>query len=298
MQKLPWKSRLAIHAVLIALAVLFTRPALAVLSCSASATPVTFGLYSPASAADLDSTGNVQVSCDGGRGLVSIQLSAGSSGDANDRRMFSGADSLRYNLYDKASRNQVWGDGTGGTQTVICVHGWTSCFSRKSASTQVKEISLSMQARMPYSMPAMVIGDRGPGDPEEIRRVVFCSGKVYYDLAEKRDAENVREVAVMRAEQLYPFPEEELRGFVNEFPNATEVVWCQEEPKNMGYWAFIEPYLEWVLDHIKSKHKRPRYAGRPAAASPASRAQRGEVSSSVDDSASANARWARSSGEQ
>jgi spore coat protein U-like protein len=111
MPKLPW-------VVLIALAVLVTRPALAVLSCSASATPVTFGLYSPASAADLDSTGNVQVNCDGGRGLVSIQLSAGSSGDANDRRMFSGADSLRYNLYDKASRNQVWGDGTGGTQTV------------------------------------------------------------------------------------------------------------------------------------------------------------------------------------
>ena len=105
-------------AVLIAMAALAARPALAVLSCSASPTPVAFGLYSPLAAADLDSTGNVQVSCDGGRGLVTIQLSAGSSGDANDRRMFSGTESLRYNLYDKASRNQIWGDGTGGTQTV------------------------------------------------------------------------------------------------------------------------------------------------------------------------------------
>ncbi len=81
-----------------------------------------------------------------------------------------------------------------------------------------------------------VIGDRGPGEAEEIKRVVFCSGKVYYDLAEKRDAENVREVAVMRVEQLYPFPEADLRGFVEEFPNATEVVWCQEEPQNQGAW--------------------------------------------------------------
>lgn len=103
---------------LITLAVLAARPAMAALSCSASATPVTFGLYSPLSAADLDSTGNVQVSCDGGRGVVTIQLSAGSSGDANDRRMFSGPESLRYNLYERASRNQVWGDGTGGTRTV------------------------------------------------------------------------------------------------------------------------------------------------------------------------------------
>ncbi|MEJ2383408.1 MAG: 2-oxoglutarate dehydrogenase E1 component [Xanthomonadales bacterium] len=110
-----------------------------------------------------------------------------------------------------------------------------------------------------------VIGDRGPGDPEEIRRVVFCSGKVYYDLAEKRDAENIREVAVMRAEQLYPFPEEELRGFVNEFPNATEVVWCQEEPKNQGAWYQIRHHLQ---NCIAKGHKL-RYAGRPRSASPA-----------------------------
>jgi len=110
-----------------------------------------------------------------------------------------------------------------------------------------------------------VIGDRGPGDAEEIKRVVFCSGKVYYDLAEKRDVENIREVAVMRAEQLYPFPEADLRGFVNEFPNATEVVWCQEEPKNQGAWYQIRHHLQAC---ISAQHEL-KYVGRPHSASPA-----------------------------
>jgi len=92
--------------------------AMAALSCSVSATPVSFGLYTPLSGTDLDSAGNLQVNCDGGKGQVTIQLSAGASGDAADRRMFSGASTLRYNLYDRAARNQVWGDGTGGTRTV------------------------------------------------------------------------------------------------------------------------------------------------------------------------------------
>ncbi|RPH97449.1 MAG: 2-oxoglutarate dehydrogenase E1 component [Lysobacterales bacterium] len=110
-----------------------------------------------------------------------------------------------------------------------------------------------------------VIGDRGPGSAEEIRRVVFCSGKVYYDLAEKRDAENIREVAVMRLEQLYPFPESDLRGFVAEFPNATEVVWCQEEPQNQGAWYQIRHHLQACI----SERHELRYAGRPHSASPA-----------------------------
>jgi 2-oxoglutarate dehydrogenase E1 component len=110
-----------------------------------------------------------------------------------------------------------------------------------------------------------VIGDRGPGGADEIRRVVFCAGKVYYDLAEKRDAENIREVAVMRCEQLYPFPEDDLRGFVNEFPNATEVVWCQEEPQNQGAWYQIRHHLQAC---ITDRHQL-KYVGRPDSASPA-----------------------------
>ncbi|MFC1695957.1 2-oxoglutarate dehydrogenase E1 component [Pseudomonadota bacterium] len=110
-----------------------------------------------------------------------------------------------------------------------------------------------------------VIGDRGPGDAEDIKRVVFCSGKVYYELAEKRDQEDIREVAVMRVEQLYPFPESDLRGFVNEFPNATEVVWCQEEPQNQGAWYQIRHHLQACI----SEQHELKYVGRPHSASPA-----------------------------
>jgi len=110
-----------------------------------------------------------------------------------------------------------------------------------------------------------VIGDRGPGGADEIKRVVFCSGKIYYDLAAMRDEENIREVAVMRTEQLYPFPEEDLRGFVQEFPNATEVVWCQEEPQNQGAWYQIRHHLQAC---ITEQHEL-KYVGRPHSASPA-----------------------------
>ncbi|MGI9355923.1 MAG: 2-oxoglutarate dehydrogenase E1 component [Rhizobiaceae bacterium] len=103
---------------------------------------------------------------------------------------------------------------------------------------------------------------------DEIKRVVLCTGKVYYDLYDGRDERGVNDVYLLRLEQLYPFPAKALINELSRFKNA-EIVWCQEEPKNMGAWAFIQPYTEWVLDHIEAKHKRPRYAGRAAAASPA-----------------------------
>jgi len=97
---------------------------------------------------------------------------------------------------------------------------------------------------------------------------VLCSGKVYYDLYEEREKRGVNDVYLLRVEQLYPFPAKALINELSRFRNA-EMVWCQEEPKNMGAWAFIDPYLEWVLAHIDAKHQRVRYTGRPAAASPA-----------------------------
>ncbi len=102
----------------------------------------------------------------------------------------------------------------------------------------------------------------------KIRRVVLCSGKVYFDLYEEREKRGINDVYLLRLEQLYPFPAKALITELSRFRNA-EMVWCQEEPKNMGAWAFIDPYLEWVLAHIDAKHQRVRYAGRPAAASPA-----------------------------
>ncbi len=102
----------------------------------------------------------------------------------------------------------------------------------------------------------------------KIRRVVMCSGKVYYDLLEERESRGIDDIYLLRVEQLYPFPAKALINELSRFRNA-EMVWCQEEPKNMGGWSFIDPYLEWVLAHIDAKYQRVRYTGRPAAASPA-----------------------------
>jgi len=102
----------------------------------------------------------------------------------------------------------------------------------------------------------------------KIRRVVMSSGKVYYDLYEEREKRGINDIYLLRVEQLYPFPAKALITELSRFRNA-EMVWCQEEPKNMGSWSFIDPYLEWVLAHIDAKHQRVRYTGRPAAASPA-----------------------------
>ncbi|GJD28848.1 2-oxoglutarate dehydrogenase E1 component [Methylobacterium adhaesivum] len=103
---------------------------------------------------------------------------------------------------------------------------------------------------------------------DKVRRVVLCSGKVYYDLYDEREKRGINDVYLLRVEQLYPFPLKALAGEMTRFRNA-EVVWCQEEPKNMGPWAFVEPYLEWVLGQAQSSVKRARYVGRPASASTA-----------------------------
>ena len=103
---------------------------------------------------------------------------------------------------------------------------------------------------------------------DKIRRVVLCSGKVYFDLFEERENRRINDVYLLRVEQLYPFPTKALATELARFKKA-EIYWCQEEPKNMGAWVFIQPYVEWVLDTIKAKHRRPDYAGRAATASTA-----------------------------
>jgi 2-oxoglutarate dehydrogenase E1 component len=103
---------------------------------------------------------------------------------------------------------------------------------------------------------------------DKIRRVVLCSGKVYYDLLEEREKRQVKDIYLMRLEQFYPWPMKSLMTELGRFKNA-ELVWCQEEPKNMGGWSFVEPWLELTLDKLKIKATRPRYAGRPASASTA-----------------------------
>jgi 2-oxoglutarate dehydrogenase E1 component len=103
---------------------------------------------------------------------------------------------------------------------------------------------------------------------DKIKRVVMCSGKVYYDLLEERDARGIDDVYLLRFEQFYPFPAISAVKELERFPQA-EMIWCQEEPKNQGAWTFMEPNLEWVLGRIKASHNRPRYVGRATSASPA-----------------------------
>jgi 2-oxoglutarate dehydrogenase E1 component len=103
---------------------------------------------------------------------------------------------------------------------------------------------------------------------DKIRRVILCSGKVYYDLYEERERRGIDDIYLLRIEQLYPFPTKALMTELSRF-KAAEIVWCQEEPRNMGGWVFVDIFLEWVLNQIGAKHRRARYAGRPAAASPA-----------------------------
>ncbi len=105
-------------------------------------------------------------------------------------------------------------------------------------------------------------------EDDEVERVVLCSGKVYYDLYEERAQQGIRDVFFLRLEQLYPFPRQALIEELGRFPHA-EIIWCQEEPHNMGAWTFVDRRLEEVQQDIGARQARPRYVGRAEAASPA-----------------------------
>ncbi len=114
-----------------------------------------------------------------------------------------------------------------------------------------------------------VIGESGAiAADDQIRRVVLCSGKIYFDLLKARIASGDDRVALVRLEQLYPFPFNTLGRILARWPNA-EIVWCQEEPQNMGAWNFIDRRIERVLSGLDGAAKRPRFVGRAEAASPA-----------------------------
>ncbi|SBV33874.1 2-oxoglutarate decarboxylase, thiamin-requiring [uncultured Sphingopyxis sp.] len=114
-----------------------------------------------------------------------------------------------------------------------------------------------------------IMSDRTPPADKDIKRVVLCSGKVGYDLMEARDAADLTDTTVIRIEQLYPFPGEALAVRLKRMPKLEEVVWAQEEPRNNGAWFFVGELIEESLAEAGHKGMRPRYAGRAAAASPA-----------------------------
>ena len=109
-----------------------------------------------------------------------------------------------------------------------------------------------------------VIGDAEMEQkPEEVERVIFCSGKVYYDLLDYRNANKINNAAIVRLEQVYPYDEESIIDATKIYTNNTKYIWCQEEPLNMGSWTFVGPRMMDTFD------TRIRYAGRDRASSPA-----------------------------
>jgi 2-oxoglutarate dehydrogenase E1 component len=86
-------------------------------------------------------------------------------------------------------------------------------------------------------------------DPEQVRRIVFCWGKMYYDLLKPKKSWNTRDIALIRIEQMFPFPHEQFGNLLKRYPNAQLIIWCQEEPENMGAWQFLKnevPYVNWI----------------------------------------------------
>jgi len=103
---------------------------------------------------------------------------------------------------------------------------------------------------------------------DRIRRVIMCSGKIYFDLYEEREKRGINDIYLLRIEQLYPWPHKVLIQELCRFPQA-EMVWCQEEPLNMGAWSFVQLNIERALEFIEAKERRVRYAGRPPSAATA-----------------------------
>ena len=111
----------------------------------------------------------------------------------------------------------------------------------------------------------MVLDETEAMDPAKVERLVFCSGKVYYDILERREKENIASVAVVRIEQLYPFPIDEYAEALARYRKADTVIWCQEEPRNQGAWYQIRHRLQ---EPLRARHTL-HYVGRTSAAAPA-----------------------------
>ena len=118
-------------------------------------------------------------------------------------------------------------------------------------------------------------------DDSKIQRVLLCSGKVYFDLVAERRKRKIDTIAIVRVEQLYPFPISRLSSRLSQYPNA-EVVWCQEEPENMGAWHFVDRRIDRALSTLEVRARRPVYVGRPESASPATGSARTHLKEQAD----------------
>ncbi len=127
------------------------------------------------------------------------------------------------------------------------------------------KLSISTMSELAKGSFQPIIDEVDPIEAKKVRRLVLCSGKVYYDLLERRRAEKNVEVALVRIEELYPFPAEDYQAILDRYPGASEIVWCQEEPQNQGAWYQIRHRLQAPL----AASRTLQYAGRESAAAPA-----------------------------
>ncbi len=139
-----------------------------------------------------------------------------------------------------------------------------SLLRHKRATSQLAELDAgtTFHRVLPEAKPKDIAADK------DIKRVVLCSGKVYYDLLEAREEQKNKDVALIRLEQFYPFPHNSLKAELKKYPKA-EVIWCQEEPENMGGWHYVDRRIEGVLSELDVVSGRPNYVGRPPAAATA-----------------------------
>jgi 2-oxoglutarate dehydrogenase E1 component len=128
------------------------------------------------------------------------------------------------------------------------------------------KMSVSPIAELSSGRFELIIPEVGAIKTKQTRRLVFCSGKVYFDLLEAREVHGIDDVALIRIEQLYPFPIDEYADLIKQYAHVEEIVWCQEEPLNQGAWYQIKHRLQEALQN----HQQLYYAGRPGAAAPAS----------------------------
>jgi 2-oxoglutarate dehydrogenase E1 component len=137
-----------------------------------------------------------------------------------------------------------------------------SLLRHKLAVSTLSEMGPGTRFRRVIAEPESIANDEG------VSRLLLCSGKVYYDLIQERENRGIDNVAIARLEQLYPWPRQSIQDQIARYPNA-QVVWCQEEPANMGAWTFVLPRLINILEELERKVFVPTYVGRKAAASPA-----------------------------
>ena len=118
-----------------------------------------------------------------------------------------------------------------------------------------------------------IIGETDRLDPQQVVRIILCSGKVYYDLLETRRMRGINDSAIVRLEQVYPFPKKGFAATIAQYPRAREFIWCQEEPQNQGFWDLLKHRFH----HLQIRGYDLLYAGRPASASPAVGSYRSHV---------------------